>query len=189
MIPNLHVHGTKGDFSVHVDGAMPDVMALIDMKPLNYPTRFGVDPALTKGEASVDMMFKVPMLADLPVDDVGISVKAAVNDFAITLGGKTRLTDGTVNFDIDNSHLHQTGLVNLADSRLTVDWTEDFKTTAPITTKLNVKGTLTEAGRAALNVGLATILTRRRLPVIADITGHRGSLRTADVALDLTPAP
>ena len=32
-----------------------------------------------------------------------------------------------------------------ADSRLTVDWTEDFKTAAPITTHLNVKGTLTEA--------------------------------------------
>ena len=38
-------HG--GQFSVHVDGAMPDVMTLIDMKPLNYPTRFGIDPKTT----------------------------------------------------------------------------------------------------------------------------------------------
>ena len=31
---------------------------------------------------SADLAFKVPMLANLPVDDVGISVKAAVSDFA-----------------------------------------------------------------------------------------------------------
>jgi len=27
------------------------------------------------------------------------------------------LTEGTVNFEIDNSHLHQSGMVNLADAR------------------------------------------------------------------------
>ena len=67
------------------------------------------------------------MLADLPVDDVGISVKAAGQDFAVSLGRATRVTNGDVDFDIDNNHLHQTGTVNLADSRLNVDWTEDFK--------------------------------------------------------------
>ena len=187
VIPTLHVTGTVGTFSAHADGTMGDIMNLIDMKPLNYPTRFGVDPAQTKGQASVDLAFKVPMLADLPVDDVGISVHAAVSDFAVTLGKTTRLTDGAVNFDIDNSHLHQTGVVNLADSRLTVDWTEDFKTTQPITTKLNVKGTLTEGGRAALNIGLTSILTGP-IPFNANIEGNRGELRTADATLDLTQA-
>ena len=69
------------------------------------------------------------MLADLPVDDVGIAVKAQVSDFAVTPGQDCGSPMATVNFDIDNSHLHQTGQVNLADARLTVDWTEDFKTT------------------------------------------------------------
>ena len=187
VIPTLHVRGTVGTFTAHADGTMVDIMRLIDMKPLNYPTRFGVDPEQTRGQAGVDMSFTVPMLADLPVDDVGISVKAAVSGFAVTLGKNTRLTNGAVNFEIDNNHLHQTGMVNLADSRLAVDWVEDFKTTAPITTRLNVKGQLTEAGRAALNIGLVTILTGP-VPVNADIQGHRGSLTTADAAIDLTPA-
>ncbi len=186
LIPTLHVVGTVGIFSAHADGTMGDIMTLIDMKPLNYPTRFGIDPAQTKGLASVDMSFKVPMLANLPVDDVGISVKAAVTDFAVTLG-KTHLTNGIVNFDIDDNHLHQTGVVSLADSRLNVDWVEDFKTTQPITTRLNVKGPLTEGARAALNIGMATILTGT-IPINADIQGHRGSLRTADVSMDLTQA-
>jgi hypothetical protein len=187
LIPNLHQRGTAGQFGVHIDGAMPDVMALIDMKPLNYPTRFGIDPKTTVGHAGADLMFTVPMLADLPVDDVGISVKAAVSDFAVTLGGKTRLTDGNVTFDIDNAHLRQTGQVNLADARLNVDWTEDFKTSDPITTRMSVKGTMTEGGRQALNLGLTRIL-RGAVPVSADIVGHRGSLIHADVTVDFSPA-
>jgi hypothetical protein len=187
LIPNLHQHGTVGQFTVHVDGAMPDVMTLIDMKPLGYSTRFGIDPRQTGGTASADLGFTVPMLADLPVDDVGISVKAQVNDFAVTLGGKTHLTDGAVTFDIDNNRLHQTGQVNLADTRLNVDWTEDFKTPDPITTRLTVKGVMTEAGREALNIRLTPIL-HGAVPISADLTGHRGNLTHADVTLDFTPA-
>jgi len=187
LIPNLHQRGTAGQFGVHIEGAMPDVMTLIDMKPLNYPTKFGIDPKTTGGRASADLMFTVPMLADLPVDDVGISVKAAVSDFAITLGGKTRLTDGAVTFDIDNSHLHQSGMVNLADARLNVDWTEDFRTKDDITTRLAVKGPMTEGSRMALNIGLMRFF-RGTVPISADITGHRGGLRHADVTVDFTPA-
>jgi len=187
LIPNLHQRGTAGQFGVHIEGAMQDVMSLIDMKPLNYPTKFGIDPKTTGGRASADLMFTVPMLADLPVDDVGISVKAAVSDFAVTLGGKTRLTDGVVNFDIDNSHLHQSGMVNLADARLNVDWTEDFRTTDDITTRLAVKGPMTEGSRLALNIGLMRFF-RGTVPITADITGHRGGLRHADVTVDFTPA-
>ena len=186
LIPTLHIDGTVGQFNAHVDGALSDVMTLIDMKPLNYPTRFGVEPKQTGGAASVDIAVKVPMLAHLKVDDVGIAVKAGVQDFAVTLG-RLHLTNGAVDFAIDNDSLHQVGVVNLADTRLNVDWVEDFKTSGDITTRLNVKGQMSDAGRAALNIGLATILTGP-VGVSGTLEGHRGSLRTADLQLDLTPA-
>ncbi|HEX3756851.1 MAG TPA: DUF3971 domain-containing protein [Rhizomicrobium sp.] len=186
VISDLHHHGTIGEFSVHVDGAMPDVMALIDMKPLGYPTRFGIDPRQTHGAVSADLDFHVPMLKDVAVDDVGISVKAAVSGFGVLLGSHTRLTDGSVDFEIDNNHLHQTGTVSLADSRLAVDWTEDFNTSDPMTTRLAVKGTLTEAARDMLNIRLGKILTGAA-PVNATLLGHRGQLKTADMMVDMTP--
>lgn len=186
FIPALHEHGTVGQFNVHVDGAMPDVMALIDMKPLTYPTRFGIDPKTTLGQASADLAFKVPMLADLPVDDVGIQVKAQVSGFGVSLG-RLRLSDGNVNFDIDNNRLHQSGQVSMADSRFTVDWTEDFKTDDAVTSRMAVKGLMTEAARVALHIELPRIF-RGAVPVSADLTGHRGNLIHADVTVDLTPA-
>lgn len=187
LIPTLHKVGTVGEFGVHIEGTMPEVMTLIDMKPLNYPTKFGIDPKQTGGTAAADLMFKVPMLANLPVDDVGISVKAKVDDFAVALGAGTRVTNGNVTFDINNERLHQVGMVNLADSRLSVDWTEDFRTKDPITGRILVKGALTEGGRQALNIGLMRYF-RGTAPISADIAARRGSLARADVTVDFTPA-
>jgi hypothetical protein len=134
LIPALHQHGTVATFSLHADGAMPEIMTLLDMKPLNYATRFHIDLRTTLGNAGVDMSFKVPMLPDLPVDDVGISVKAAVSGFAVSLG-KLRLNDGAVSFDIDNNRLHQVGNAVIADQRFVIDYTEDFKTTDTVTSR------------------------------------------------------
>jgi hypothetical protein len=186
LIPELHKVGTVGSFAVHVDGAMPDIMRLIDMPPLNYAARFGIDPRQTGGAASADLSFRVPMLADLPVDDVGIAVKARVTGFSVTLG-RIHVQNGAVNFDIDNARLHQTGVIGMADSRMTVDWTEDFRTTDHITTRLAVKGNMTEAVRTQLGVNLQRYF-RGAVPISAQITGHRGQLVQADVAVDFTPA-
>lgn len=186
LIPALHTVGTVGNFGVHVDGAMTDIMRLIDMTPLNYARKFGVDPRQTGGTASADLSFRVPMLADLPVDDVGIAVKAKVDDFSVTLG-RIHVHDGAVEFDIDNDHLHQTGTIGLADSRMTVDWTEDFKTQDNITTRLAMKGSMTEAVRQELGVHLQRYF-RGTVPIDAKISGRHGTLIQADVAVDFTPA-
>lgn len=186
VIPNLHIHGTAGRFTAHVDGQMPDIMALIDMKPLGYPSRFGIDPKETHGIARTDLSFTVPMLQDLPVAAVGISVKSQVNDFAVTLG-RLKLANGQVDFDIDNDHLHESGSVMLVDSRFATDWVEDFTTDDSITTRITAKGVLTDAVRQALSIGVQNILTG---PVTAnaDLQGHRGQLTSADVAMDLSDA-
>ena len=77
---------------------------------------------------------------------------------------------------------------NLADApRLTVDWAKDFKTTDAVTTRLAVKGVMTEGSRQALNIGLTRFL-RGTVPMSADITGRHGSLMHADITADFTPA-
>ena len=186
VIPALHQHGTVGIFSLHADGPMTDIMTLIDMKPLGYPTRFGIDPKTTLGMAGVDLNFRVPMLPDLPVDDVGIGVKAQVSNFAVSIG-KLRLSDGQVAFDIDNNRLHQTGSAMLADQRFTLDWTEDFKTADPVTSRIATRGLLTPQVRTLLGIDIGKIVTGA-WPVSATITGHRGTLLQADATVDLSPA-
>ncbi len=189
-IPDFSVAEEIGIVTAKVQGAMPDVLALADMGNLRYPTRFGINAASTKGDAALDLSFKIPMLKSVSVDRIAISIKAAVTGFAMTLGKSTQITDGNVNFVIDNDRLKATGTSGLGGSasRLALDWTEEFSTAkGPITTRVNLKGTVDDIARATLGIGGKDYL-KGPIGINGSLTGHRGSLQQANLTLDLTPA-
>ncbi|MEI9931957.1 MAG: hypothetical protein WDM89_15820 [Rhizomicrobium sp.] len=70
---------------------------------------------------------------------------------------------------------------------MALDWTEEFHATGPITSKIAVKGTLDSGGREALNFPSAAFLSGPTT-INATLTGHRGSLLTADMEMDLASA-
>ncbi len=187
-LSSSHVAEAPGEFTVGTPRARcPISSRSVDLKPLNYPTRFGISPTQTKGAAAVDLSFHLPMRKNLSVDDVAVGVKANVTGFAIALGKETQLTDGNVNFQIDNARLRAQGTAMLADSRLAIDWTEEFKSASPLSTHINIKGTLGDGGRETLGFPSAGLL-KGPVEVAAVLTGQRGQLRNADMTMDLTPA-
>jgi hypothetical protein len=186
VVPDLSSSNVLGIVTAHVDGSMTDILKLTDLKPLNYATRFGIDPNVTAGRASVDLGFHIPMRKNLSVDDIAISVKAVATGFGISLGKSTRIADGALTFDIDNSHLHAYGNANLATSRLAIDWVEDFKGSGA-TTRVGIRGMLDQAGREALGFHGSDYL-KGPVGVVGTLTGHRGQLAGGDLTLDLTPA-
>ncbi|MEI9989348.1 MAG: AsmA-like C-terminal domain-containing protein [Rhizomicrobium sp.] len=187
VIPDLSAPSSPGDIAAHIDGSMTDLLKLTDLKPLNYATRFGIDPNATAGKAAIDLTVHLPMRKNLSIDDIAIAIKAVSTGFGISLGKNTRLSDGAVTFDVDNTHLHAYGSTNLATSRLAIDWVEDFKSTGAVTTVVGIKGPLDQAGREALGFH-ATDYLKGPIGVSGTLTGKRGQLIAGDLALDLTPA-
>ena len=189
VIPNMNLADEAGDITGHIQGLMPDVLALVDMPPLRYPTRFGVSAADTKGSATLDLSVHVPMRKSLSVDDVAIAIKAAVSDFSVALGPHTRLTDSTIIFAIDNNKLHAAGTTGIGGSlsRVALDWTEVFKTPNPNTTKISLKGTLDETARTAMDFHTGDFL-KGPIGINGTLIGHRGALRQANMTFDLTSA-
>lgn len=185
IIPNLHEQASVGEFSAHADGNVQDMLMLIDMKPLQYPTRFHVKTQSAKGTASVDLDFHVPMLRALKVDDVGISVKGGLRDMVLSAGDHLNLTNGMLDFAVDNKDLRAAGTLNLGSSKLAVDWTETFKTTDPYTTLLSVKGSMDDATRAALGIHLSDYISGP-ININATLQGRRGVIRQAQITADLT---
>ncbi|MGN6148220.1 MAG: YhdP family protein, partial [Rhizomicrobium sp.] len=187
VIPELHKHGAVGVIDAKIAGTVPDLLILLDQKPLQYPTRFHLSPASAKGTAVGDLNVRVPMLRDLSTDDVGISAKVATQQFAITLGSHTKISNGTVNFEVTNDKLHANGTVALGGGGpMNVDWVEDFKTKADITTTIMAKGLVDETTRDALNFHAGDLITGP-VSVNAQVLGHRGTLRRAIMTMDLTP--
>ncbi len=187
-IPDFNTPEEIGLITGRIQGAMPDVLALVDMGNLKYPTRFGINAASSKGDTTVDLNIRVPMSKSVTVDNVAIAINAAVNGFALTLGPHMQLTDGTVAFQIDNNHLRATGPAGIGGSasRVNFDWTEDFKTANAATTHVSFKGTVDDAARAALNLGLKDYL-KGPVGINGTLVGHRGALAQGNFTLDLTP--
>lgn len=186
VIPNLHMHGMVGDISAHVSGSLTDILTLTDRKPLQYASRFRINPASVGGRAAVDLDFHVPMEKDVEFSRVAVGVKAAVTELSLSLSPHLRLSGGTANFDIDNVRLHATGQVAVGSTNVDLDWTEAIKT-APVTTHLTVRGTLDDAARAALSLHTEDLLSGP-VGVVASLDGFRGAIQHATIDADLTPA-
>lgn len=186
VIPNLHTADSPGDITAHVDGALSDVLRLIDMEPLHYPSRFHIGTDSAKGAAVLDLSFKVPMVRDLNVDQLGISVTGQVSGLALAVGDH-EISDGTVNLAVDNSSLDVGGKINLAGVALDAEWKEAFNAKGPITTRITASGILSDAAREKLNFHSGDYL-KGPVNVTASLEGHRGSVTDANMTMELTPA-
>jgi hypothetical protein len=186
-IAALHAPGTVAAIQGHIDGSVTDLLKLIDNKPLQYPTRFHINPATAKGMSSTDLTVQVPTRHDVSTDQVAVTAHVATTNFGVQLGKSTKITGGDINFDITNKSLRATGTAAMGGAALNIDWTEDFGTKADITTTILAKGMLDDATRTSLNITAGDLVTG---PVImtAKILGHRGNLRSASMTMDMTPA-
>lgn len=187
VIPQLHQHGAVGDIAFTVQGQMRDLLTILDEKPLRYPSKFHIKPAETAGAAIVDADFHVPMVKGVGVDRIPIKVRAVATGLALPLGAETKLSNGNVTFDIDNSKLRAFGNIDYGRIPLAADWTELFNSKNGITTNVTVRGMLDEAARNILKLHLSDIFTGP-VGVSAQLSGSRGTIKAAQVAVDLTPA-
>ena len=186
-IPQLHAHGTVGDIRAHIDGTLADILRLIDEKPLRYASKFNLNPETSQGMTSNDVEVRVPMLRDAGTAEIGIAVKSAVANMAMTIGKSTRVTGNLVNFDITNSRLRAVGNMALGGGAVGIDWTEDFDTKSEFTSTIQTKGIVDDATRAALGLGTSGIVTGP-VGVSGTLLGHHGQIRKANLSLDLTQA-
>jgi hypothetical protein len=184
-VPNLHIPHAPGAFKVHADGRMQDVMALIDMEPLSYPKRFGIDPQQTTGQASIDLDFVIPMRRDLNVADVRILVAGKATGLGAPIRGTRRLEAGIASFAIDNDKLTSEGAGRVSGIPVAFRWNETFVVPEGPTTRVELQGRVDDASRPGL--GLAEpAWVKGPVPATVELTGRRFQFDRALVRADLT---
>src|SRR4029077_16139153 len=114
LLRDIHVRGAPGRVKVRTEGKLQDTLLLIDHAPLGYPSRFGVNPASTSGQAVVDLDFVIPLRRDVAIEEIGIGVQAKLFDVSLPLDQRFKLEHSTLSMDIDaNSLIAQgSGLVS-----------------------------------------------------------------------------
>ena len=182
-IPNLHVAGTTAHIVAHADGATSDVLRLIDEKPLEYPKKFGINPALVGGRSAVDLDFQLPLLKDLSWDQVKFQVKANSTQLGLPIAER-RLEGANVEFAVDPTALKATGRGRYAAVPVNFTWTEDFAATAK-STRLDVTGIADDAARSRLGVTTPDWITGP-MPFALTMSGQHFRFTDGTVKADLT---
>lgn len=188
VIPQLHADTNIADIAAHGEGKLSDILTLVDMDPLYYATKFHINPKTTNGTAALDISFMVPTRRDASDKDIKIGIKSNLKDLELSLGEHMRVTEGAVALTIDNDHLQAAGDVTLYGARMNVNWNEVFEPKKnELSSHIDVKGSLDDAARAALNFHSGDYL-KGTVTASAVLTGQKGQIRHADMTMDVTQA-
>lgn len=186
-IPNLHIFGSPGRLAAHVEGEFPEILTLIDMQPLGYPSRYHIVPGETAGTAKVDFVFDVPMLKDLPVDALGIDVKAAAENVALSINERIRLENGTLALSVSNAGLEANGTADIAGEPFQLAWSENFQPGDGPSMRLKAVGGLGDGARQKLGLAAAEYVTGR-IGAVLELEGRGGEIERGTLRSDLTEA-
>lgn len=188
FIGDLALRRGPSDIALRVRGPAPSLLAVLDMPPLGYPTRFGIAPDRVKG--TVDGMLKavVPLKRDLKFADVTLAADVGVQQFVVpAIYRDFGIDGGTARFRVDNDGLNATGDVIAGGYPAQIAWREDFKPETEISTRVTLETRLDAPGRARAAIPLDSYL-QGMTPVSVALEGRGTKVRRVTLDGDLTPA-
>lgn len=137
-------------------GKSSDVLALIDQKPLGFPSRLAIKPAGVGGDAVVKWRLKFPLLNSLKTDDIAVTAEADLTGLSMDgLMGRYGLSNGEMKLKVDAKALEASGRAALNGVPLQIFWRQEFSARAAVPARYRLQGRIDEAQRKALGYPLA----------------------------------
>ena len=184
-IPRLQPKG--GDLKVKVigEGSSSDLMNLIDEKPFEFASKYGVSPEDFSGRGKVEVNVTRPLLVFFDRDRIKYDVKGTFENasapFAI---GPHKLKNGFVTMTVDSQGMTVKGPVNIGPWKADLNWQETFDYgTTP--TRYKVEGRMDRDTLDGLGVGLREYFDGE-IDVSVDAIGTGLDLSSAKIIADLT---
>ena len=145
---NIYLTELKDDISnahieLRADGPAPEILALIDEKPLELLSGFDIDPANTAGDVSGEANLRFPLKESLTAKEVQVNMTASVSNGMFQTKDRTQaLTNAALGVVIDNTQMIVKGSGQYKDMPLDVVWTEFFAPTKknPLQRRLEAQG-------------------------------------------------
>jgi hypothetical protein len=174
---------TQLEISAGVSGPLEQALSLIDRPPLGYASRVGIAPETASGRVVGELRIGMPLHRDLEPSEVRVAAKATITEAAIQ-GEPVDVRDGRLNLTLDADTVHLAGDAVVAGVPISLEVQERIGDDgAPRRYQLSGSpdaGLLQEFG-----VDLPMDL-EGEIGVAATVT-EAADVRTAEVALDLTP--
>lgn len=83
QIPRLSPKGVTAHFGGHTSGPFGDIVKLLDEKPLEFISRYGLSPEAITGQGEADFSISRPMRVSVPARKVGFSAAGTYQDIRV----------------------------------------------------------------------------------------------------------
>lgn len=187
LINELHKTGAVGNIEGSVAGPTRDLLMLLDLPRLGYPSRFGIPAAKAGGTTSAEFVFAIPMLRDVRTEDIGIKVNAELSDIKLPINDRFALTGGKFSLALDTQGMKALGAVKINNAPVGFQWLEDFTGKAVNCTQIDITATMSDADRGVFGLDMSPYL-EGRTEIVAQLTGRSGEIRNAIIDANLTGA-
>ncbi|MCX7355126.1 MAG: DUF3971 domain-containing protein, partial [Alphaproteobacteria bacterium] len=174
------------DIRIKVVGPVGDALKLVDHPPLNYASKMNINPADVRGDASVKLALNLPLIDDLPVDKLKISIDATMKDvhWQIIIMGKT-LSNAEMTLRVSETAMDAAGAGQLGGVPIKFHWRENFTVTSGETGSVEFSGALDDKARKEFGLDLGSHISGP-LGIDATVFFQRPSSPRINASLDLT---
>lgn len=187
---DLETRGAPGKIDVHLSGATADLLGVLDMEPLGYPTKFGIDPQTVGGRMAGRLDVVVPLRRAVHFADIVLRADAETESLSLPAVYRDfEVSDGALTFSVTNDALEAKGDAKLGGYPARVDWHEAFNArergTRP--THISVEVTLDGRGRARAVRALDDYI-EGPTPITLAVEGTGPAVERLSLDVDMTPA-
>jgi len=143
----------RADMVFDISGPLSEAMALIDNEPLGYASKVGIVPSQVRGSARTTLSIGLPLLRDLPIEELEIGVDAKARNVGLPgVAFGQDLTKGNLNLMLTADGMDVTGGASVGGVPVRLDWRENFKDGAAFDRRYRVEARLDNAARAAFRL-------------------------------------
>ena len=174
---------------VGIQGPVPDVLTVLDQKPLGYAKKVGLEPKRTSGMADGTLHLAMPLKRDLGFDEIDYAARAELANLGVKKAVFDRdVTEGRFSLTLDKSALTLDGTGKLDGVPTEARWVERLGGKLAARSQVQAKAIIDD--RARQRFGIDPIPDILHGPAGVDVTyqlfdEHRSRV---DATLDLTPS-
>ncbi len=126
-IPILQPRG--GDIVINLQGSgtTSEMLTLVNQKPFEFATKFGVEPEGFGGTGVIDMKITRPLLVVFPPDQIKYDISGTFSDVTAPIQiGPHKIKNGNITLTADSAGMTLLGPVDIGPWQTNLNWRKEF---------------------------------------------------------------
>lgn len=184
-IPRLQPFGGDLIIKLNGNGTTSDILALVDQKPFEFPTQFGVKPEEFGGKGVIDMTITRPLLVFFDQDRIKYDIIGTFSDVSAPIDfGAHKVKNGQVTLKADKTGMTIKGPINIGPWQTDLTWRKTFDYGNTPTT-YQVVGSMDRDTLDGFGIGFREYF-EGNINLSIDALGDGLNITSADVVADLS---